>query len=144
MENKYKLKFDSAIMEAYAYVDKIEDIINNFKEELDVEEYYNYLDELASNTQAYDNMLESAEVAMNNGYYNAYLTQSLVNFVYYILVNEVIPNRLEVDVIREYLDDLSEEETIGLATELIDKKEMNLYVVCHRSFHCGCNSCSLE
>lgn len=125
MENKYKLKFDSAIMEAYAYVDKIEDIINNFKEELDVEEYYNYLDELASNTQAYDNMLESAEVAMNNGYYNAYLTQSLVNFVYYILVNEVIPNRLEVDVIREYLDDLSEEETIGLATELIDKKEMN-------------------
>jgi hypothetical protein len=123
MENKYKLKFDSAIMEAYAYVDKIEDITNNFKEELDVEEYYNYLDELASNTQAYDNMLESAEVAMNNGYYNAYLTQSLVNFVYYILVNEVIPNRLEVDVIREYLDDLSEEETIGLATELIDKKE---------------------
>lgn len=125
MENKYKLKFDSAIMEAYAYVDKIEDIINNFKEELDVEEYYNYLNELASNTQAYDNMLESAEVAMNNGYYNAYLTQSLVNFVYYILVNEVIPNRLEVDVIREYLDDLSEEETIELATELIDKKEMN-------------------
>ena len=125
MENKYKLKFDSAINEAYAYVDKLEDITNNFKEELDMEEYYKYLDELASNTQAYDNMLESAEVAMNNGYYNAYLTQSLVNFVYYILVNEVIPNRLEVDVIREYLDDLNEEETVNLATELIDKKEMN-------------------
>ena len=125
MENKYKLKFDSAIIEAYVYVDKLEDIINNFKEELDAEEYYKYLDELASNTQAYDNMLESAEVAMNNGYYNVYLTQSLVNFVYYILVNEVIPNRLEVDVIREYLDDLNEEETVNLATELIDKKEMN-------------------
>ena len=78
MENKYKLKFDSAINEAYAYVDKLEDITNNFKEELDVEEYHKYLDELASNTQAFDNMLESAEVAMNNGYYNAYLSQSFV------------------------------------------------------------------
>ena len=126
MKNKYKLNFESAMNKAYDYADKIEDTVNKLRQESENdEEFYEVLCKITNDKQAYENMKESAERAIENGYYNAYLTQSLVNFVYYILVNEVIPNRLEVDVIREYLDDLSEEETIGLATELIDKKEMN-------------------
>ena len=125
MENKYKLRFESSMNEAYNYVDKLEDIVNNLKEQLSPEEFYQELNDIANNEQAYDNMIESAELALNDGYYNAYLTQSLINFVYRIMVDEVIPNRLEVDIIRDYLDELTEEEVIEMTTEIIERKEMD-------------------
>ena len=87
--------------------------------------FYEVLCKITNDKQAYENMKESAERAIENGYYNAYLTQSLINYVYEIFTTIIVPNKMDIDEIREYLDDLTEEEVITLATDIINIKEMN-------------------
>lgn len=126
MKNKYKLNFESAMNKAYDYADKIEDTVNKLRQESENdEEFYEVLCKITNDKQAYENMKESAERAIENGYYNAYLTQSLINYVYEIFTTIIVPNKMDIDEIREYLDDLTEEEVITLATDIINIKEMN-------------------
>ena len=126
MENKYNLNFESAMNEAYKYADKIEDTVNKLKQDSETdEEFYEVLCKITNDKQAYENMKESAERAIDNGYFNAYLTQSLINYVYEIFTTIIVPNKMDIDEIREYLDDLTEEEVITLATDIINIKEMN-------------------
>lgn len=127
MENKYNLDFEKAINEGYAYIDAIEDKINLLRQEVESSyELNKILNELKENEVSFVNMLEAADKMLTSGHYQEYMTQSLINYLYKILTEMVLPN-VDLSIMRESLDEITEEYLIKVSEEEIDKYVLKDY-----------------
>lgn len=148
MENKYMLNFEEMINCGNIYLDGLQDTMNAMKEQQANEEALEVtLLGIANDEKSYRSMIDESQRLLEEGSYQAYSNQRVINELYTRLINEVLPGD-NFEPLIEYLEGLTEEYLINKITSEIDKHELRKYdkyeILGYRSEYYHYNNCKKD
>lgn len=119
--NKYKLDFNEAMNFANDYFDIIEDNLNCIKEQLkdDPEQLEVILNEMKMDSETVMELDQRSYEHLVHEEYQLFLNQILLNDMYMIFVDNVLPGD-NLTELESYLENLREEQVIQEITDTID------------------------
>lgn len=121
MNNKYNLNFDEAMNYANEYFDIIEDNLEVIKSELkdDPEHLEVIFNQMKWDVDTMIELEDKAYEFLSNKSYQMFFNHVLLNNMYAMFVNEVLPGD-DLSELEEYLEELEEERVVGEVTYMID------------------------
>lgn len=121
MENKYNLDFNLAMDNVNDYYDVIEDNMNAIKKELkdNPEHLEVILNEMKNDSETMDDLEKKALVYLIEGDYQSFLEQLLLNDIYMVFIEEVLPGD-DLSLLEFYIESFNEEEIIYKVNMIID------------------------
>lgn len=121
MENKYNLDFNLAMDNVNDYYDVIEDNMNAIKKELkdNPEHLEVILNEMKNDSETMNDLEKKALVYLIEGDYQSFLEQLLLNDIYMVFIEEVLPGD-DLSLLEFYIESFNEEEIIYKVNMIID------------------------
>ena len=119
--NKYNLDFNEAMNFANEYFDVIEDNLNCIKEQLkdNPEHLEVILNEMKMDSETVMELDRRSYEYLAHEEYQLFLNQILLNDMYMIFVDNILPGD-DLTELESYLEDLREEQVIQEITDTID------------------------
>ena len=121
MENKYNLDFNEAMDSINDYFDVIEDNMNVIKDEFknNPEHLEVILNQMKNDAETIDDLEKKALLYLMEGDYQSFLEQLMLNDVYTMFIEEVLPGD-DLSLLEFYLESFNEEEIIIEVNNIID------------------------
>ena len=121
MKNKYNLDFNLAMDNVNDYYDVIEDNMNAIKKELkdNPEHLEVILNEMKNDSETMDDLEKKALVYLIEGDHQSFLEQLLLNDIYMVFIEEVLPGD-DLSLLEFYIESFNEEEIIYKVNMIID------------------------
>lgn len=121
MENKYNLDFNLAMDSVNDYYDVIEDNMYTIKKEFkdNPEHLEVILNQMKNDSETMDDLEKKALVYLIEGDHQSFLEQLLLNDIYMVFIEEVLPGD-DLSILEFYIESFNEEEIINEVNMIID------------------------